>query len=144
MSKKFSAKNAKTNELINFLREPTEDGKERVVMDEHGTNTLQEGVYSELLNKVGVTDKELKRVQEAQNHITTAVDAIATEKSYAHFKANKDAKSTQTDIEIGHNRHSVSIDRKGDLTSVTKVNNTVDDGDTNSIREKAAKLFADL
>lgn len=144
---KFTAKDTETNALIEDLRGKVGEGDkavDKVSIASDGNITLAEGVEDTLYTTAGVTEEEVKKVQEAQSRIVTAVDTIAIERSLPHFKSNKDAKSTSLEMHIGHNTHNLSIERSGNIVSATTVPSPHDNGDMKAIRTKAAKLFEKL
>lgn len=138
---KFTAKNEHTNGMIEALRGQDKDGADLVTIDEHGAVSVTDAAYTTLLEKGGVTEDELKKVQVAQGHITSAIDHIAVEKGYGLMKSNKDIKSASAEVKIGHHTHNVSVERSGTIHSSTTVPLTGDNGDLKALRAKASKLF---
>lgn len=141
---KFTAKDTATNTLIEELRGKIGEGDkavDKVSVSDDGVISLAEGVEDTLYTTAGVTEEEVKKVQEAQSRIVTAVDTIAIERSLPYFKGNKEAKSTSLEMRIGHNTHNMSIERSGNIVSATTVPSPHDNGDMKAIRTKAAKLF---
>lgn len=137
--------NPQTSSIFDYISDQV-DGADVMSIDDHGTISFTEptGAYEKVLGDHGLTLDQAKTVQEVNANFITAATAAGGELAVDYMRNNSKAESAVLEFAIGHDTHTVSYSRGGEITNINQTPYINDNGDMMNIKNRLAKLFDEI